>query len=268
MAVDIIDSFILGTDLPLDSRYVVNSYNDVSMYWYAGMQVFQETDQQLYWYDGSIWIPITDTSISGNFATIEYVDGSLALRDASITELLTPPLSPSGLSLVDYDSYVEVSFNGDINNDWYEIWSSEIDASSNFSMVGKITKDFIDTSIAFADDSFTIKGDLWYKIFAYKYGLSSDPADASIITTGDVSDVTNVSVVPFAHQLFVEWKNPIDPRLSSVQVKIDWNPVASALSEGSAVLAYEGLSENTIIPIANADKDDFYKIYLYAVTKT
>lgn len=89
MPVNIIENFRLGTDLPLDSRYVVDSYNDVSIYWYAGMQVFQNSDQQLYWYDGSIWNAVEDTSISGNFATIEYVDGSLAIRDVSIDKLFS-----------------------------------------------------------------------------------------------------------------------------------------------------------------------------------
>lgn len=84
MPVYIIDNFRLGTDLPLDARYVVNDVNDVSLYWYAGMQVFQTSDSQLYWYDGFIWSPVIDTSISGNFVTISYVDGSLATRDASI----------------------------------------------------------------------------------------------------------------------------------------------------------------------------------------
>jgi hypothetical protein len=87
MPVNIIENFKLGTNLPLDSRYIVNSYNDVSLYWYEGMQVFQTSDQQLYWYNGSTWIAVVDTSLSGNFATIEYVDGSLAYRDISINVL-------------------------------------------------------------------------------------------------------------------------------------------------------------------------------------
>jgi len=87
MPVNLIENFQLGTNLPLDARYVVDSVYDVSIYWYPGMQVFQESDQQLYWYDGSIWIPVVDTSLAGNFATIEYVDGSLAVRDASIDKL-------------------------------------------------------------------------------------------------------------------------------------------------------------------------------------
>jgi hypothetical protein len=55
MSVNIIENFQLGTNLSLDARYVVNSYNDVSIYWYAGMQVFQLSDKKLYLYDGSIW---------------------------------------------------------------------------------------------------------------------------------------------------------------------------------------------------------------------
>lgn len=84
MPVSIIENFQLGTNLPLDNRYVVDTFFDVSLYWFPGMQVFQTSDSQLYWYNGSIWFPVVDTSLSGNFATISYVDGSLAFRDASI----------------------------------------------------------------------------------------------------------------------------------------------------------------------------------------
>lgn len=98
MPVSIIENFSLGTNLALDNRYVTNSYNDVSLYWYPGMQVFQESDNQLYWYDGSIWNAVVDTSLSGNFATVNYVDGSLAIRDTSIANntALIEANDPSG----------------------------------------------------------------------------------------------------------------------------------------------------------------------------
>lgn len=76
MPVDIIESFKLGTDQPLDFRYVVDTFNDVSLYWYPGMQVYQLSDQKFYIYtDNSAWINIPD---------VTYVDGSLAQRDVSI----------------------------------------------------------------------------------------------------------------------------------------------------------------------------------------
>lgn len=55
MPVNIVESFQLGSDLPLDARYVVNTYFDVSLYWHAGMQVFQLSDKKFYIYDGSTW---------------------------------------------------------------------------------------------------------------------------------------------------------------------------------------------------------------------
>lgn len=85
MPVDIIESFQLGTNLPLDNRYVADTYFDVSLYWYAGMQVFQESDNQLYWYDGSVWYPVVDTS-GGNFVlkSGDIMSGRLRV-DASIS---------------------------------------------------------------------------------------------------------------------------------------------------------------------------------------
>jgi hypothetical protein len=55
MPVNIIENFHLGTDLPLDSRYVVNNKYDVSLYWYPGMQVFQTDSLTKEWFDGSVW---------------------------------------------------------------------------------------------------------------------------------------------------------------------------------------------------------------------
>jgi len=73
MPIDIIDSFNLGSDIPLDVRYRANTYMDVSMYWYEGMQVYQFADKMAYLYDGSTWIP---WSQSGDLLMcIEEIDG-------------------------------------------------------------------------------------------------------------------------------------------------------------------------------------------------
>jgi len=61
MPVSIIEQFQLGNNLPLDARYVVNTIDDVSLYWHAGMQVFQLSDKKLYLYDGSIWTTTGDS---------------------------------------------------------------------------------------------------------------------------------------------------------------------------------------------------------------
>jgi hypothetical protein len=105
MPVDIIESFRLGTDLPLDSRYVVNSYNDVSLYWFPGMQVFQESNKQLYWYDGSIWNPINDSSV------ISYIDGSLYSRDLSLNFIFSNGLKYLQESSINFDTFF---WNGDL----------------------------------------------------------------------------------------------------------------------------------------------------------
>jgi hypothetical protein len=61
MPIDIIDNFRLGADIPLDVRYQANTYFDVSLYWYPGMQVFQYSDKQIWYYDGSIWSTMKQT---------------------------------------------------------------------------------------------------------------------------------------------------------------------------------------------------------------
>lgn len=48
MPIDVIDSFRLGTDRPLDNRYIANSVYDVSLYWYDGMQVYEPSTNRVY----------------------------------------------------------------------------------------------------------------------------------------------------------------------------------------------------------------------------
>ena len=47
MAVDIIESFKLATNLPIDERYIVNNINDVSSLWYDGMMLYDTSMNRL-----------------------------------------------------------------------------------------------------------------------------------------------------------------------------------------------------------------------------
>lgn len=86
--VDIIDSFRLQTDKPLDERYIVNSYYDVSSYWFPGMQVYQLSDNKFWIYEASIWHPFLDSNDVSSFVTYQYVDGSLnAIRAEYIPDV-------------------------------------------------------------------------------------------------------------------------------------------------------------------------------------
>ena len=86
----IVDQFSLNTDLPLDIRYVPNggSYNDVSMYWYPGMQVYQSSDQKIWYADNSLnWHPISEGADASINALYQYVNDISTLvwkQEASI----------------------------------------------------------------------------------------------------------------------------------------------------------------------------------------
>lgn len=113
MSVSIIENFNLGTDKPLDNRYVVNSYNDVSMYWYTGMQVYQLNDNQLYWYNGVVWTAVLDTSVNEDWKG--YVDGSLSTRDLSINDLYTNKVDRSGDVMSGQLTTTALGVTGDIS---------------------------------------------------------------------------------------------------------------------------------------------------------
>ena len=98
----IMDPFWLSTDRPIDQRYIPNngSYNDVSAYWYPGMQVYQEGDQGIWYADNSLnWTRIgteNDASISNIYDLINSLDSSivninnqLITIDASLLEIKT-----------------------------------------------------------------------------------------------------------------------------------------------------------------------------------
>ena len=124
MAIFIVDQFSLNTDLPLDIRYVPDggSYNDVSAYWYPGMQVYQTSDQAIWFADNSLnWHPISegiDASLSELYQTVidlsTYVTNIVNIHDASIGDLynITNQLDASieriDVSLNDYGQLLAI----------------------------------------------------------------------------------------------------------------------------------------------------------------
>jgi hypothetical protein len=97
MPVNIIDNFKLGTNLPLDSRYVVNDVNDVSLYWYDGKLMYNASTNQLFIVKDTSTeqiVEILDSS-SNSIVSLDqslndlrfYLDGSLLSIDLSINDL-------------------------------------------------------------------------------------------------------------------------------------------------------------------------------------
>jgi hypothetical protein len=111
MAVEIIDSFRLGTDLPLDSRYVVESIYDVSAYWYDGMLLYNASTKDLWIVkdaslevikeilDSSSNIILSlDQSLNNLFSWNENQDSSIELLNSEINWLDSDKVNGSGLS--------------------------------------------------------------------------------------------------------------------------------------------------------------------------
>ena len=188
--------------------------------------------------------------------------------DLGISDLETRPTAPAGLVLTEYASYVEVAFTGDATNDYYEIYVSEVSATGDFDMIGKIPQDQIVASIIFIDDTYTIKGQLWYKIYAVKHGLISTPTAGTITTTNDVGDVTGLTIITDAHHFHAQWDNPTDRRLASTKVTVQFNDTDAGWDENAGTVMYQGLRENVIYPIDPANKDKFIKVWATTVTRT
>jgi len=77
MPVSIIEQFQLGTNLPLDARYVVNNVNDVSLYWHDGMLIYNSSTNQLFIVKDTSTERIVEI-LDSSSAQIESIDGSIS----------------------------------------------------------------------------------------------------------------------------------------------------------------------------------------------
>jgi len=209
MPVEIIENFHLGTDIPLDNRYVVNTKNDVSLYWYPGMQVFQTSDKSLEWFDGSLW----HTSGSSSPLTTKgdifvYSDQNTRLPIGSPGQLLMPdPSSAFGLDWVDsstgygyFTYWAEESSSPTAGAFEWSYGNGDEAPSGSGMMVGVDCELFGIGTIASAASRFTVR---IYKTGAdtgavsdtmsskTKYTLLSSPVSFS---TGDIADIKTEDV--------------------------------------------------------------------------
>ena len=164
MAIFIVDQFSLNTDLPLDIRYVPNggSYNDVSAYWYPGMQVYQTSDQKIWYADNSLaWHPISegiDASVNALYTLITdlstYVtqqfgstNASIGIINASIGDIYVR-LQTLDASVLTLDSSVKALFDWQISQDSSIVALRNTDLSLDGSIVSLRNTDLIqDASI-------------------------------------------------------------------------------------------------------------------------
>jgi len=127
MSIQIIDSLYLASQEPLDARLVVNSVNDVSEYWYEGMQVYQTSDKTNYTYDGTKWISIPDTSSLD-------IKLSLKANDTSVMHLDTDE-SINGVKTFNST----INFTGGINVNKSLIYKKDVSFNASNGVVVFVT---------------------------------------------------------------------------------------------------------------------------------
>jgi len=94
MAIFIIDQFSLNTDLPLDIRYVPGAGRldpDISVYKYAGMQVFDSSTDTIWYADNSLnWVEVgsgSDASLNDLWSLVVDLSTAITNIDGSIGDL-------------------------------------------------------------------------------------------------------------------------------------------------------------------------------------
>ena len=151
--------------------------------------------------------------------------------------------------------------------DYYEVWSSYL-PTSEFGLIGMITKDSIVAAITFADNSYEKKGLLYYKVYAYRHGIASLAATSSITSVQNVLDVTGVELVSTAHTITIMWDNPIDRRLAYTDVKIHFHAVELSLTEGLSTIIYSGNRTSVTYAIPDTNRNDLYKVWVNPITRS
>lgn len=80
--IEIIDNFHIGSDIPLDARYAVDTIYDVSMYWFNGLQMYDAST-------GRAWV-VRDVSLSQVEEIIldyDILSGGLTWDSSSYTDI-------------------------------------------------------------------------------------------------------------------------------------------------------------------------------------
>jgi len=121
MAIHIVDSFNLASDLPLDNRYIINSIYDVSKYWYDGMLAYDHLNNNLWIVKNASSglleiIKNYDASISNIYV---YIDGSLSTRDISLGNLSKWEVAQDS-SISSLRTYVDGSLNNKVSKTYVD----------------------------------------------------------------------------------------------------------------------------------------------------
>jgi hypothetical protein len=203
--------------------------------------------------------------------TSVLVEESGVVKKVDINDLIegeTKPTIPTNLSVSESGDHTILNWDGVATNDYYEVWMSMTSSTAGFSLVGKVMKDVITSTITFADTSYNKKTTIYYKVYAYNNGKVSDPATANVTLLNNVPDVAGLQVVKLAHALFINWENPDDRRLEATKIEVDFDAVEANLSQSAASTIYEGKRASAFYQIADADKDKFYKVWATTITRT
>ena len=180
------------------------------------------------------------------------------------------PDAPTGIDLTDVDSYVTVEFSQSATSgiNEYEIWRAQVSETSSYSLVGLIKEDSIAPTMSFIDNSYTISGSLFYRIYSLKAGKRSAALTGQISASGEVGDVTDLEIVQMTHNYFIQYNIPNDRRFSNVTIKKDANADSASLSEGAAVEIYSGRNGTYMYNIPDGDLAKYHQFWVYTTTNT
>jgi len=206
----------------------------------------------------------------GSWSTDNQLATAKAIWD-TIEITLDTPSTPGTITLTEVGATIRIEFVGDDTNDSYEIWASQTSSSTGFNLINIVKNDdLVGTPIALTlyDNTYTRQSQIWYKVYARRYGVYSIAATANITPTNDVADVSGLITDEYYDNVVLHWVNPEDRRLDSVEVWVDAQAVELDLDITNATKCYDGKDENFQYKMLTADLTKFHEFWVITTTKT
>ena len=203
-------------------------------------------------------------NVKGSGTTLNLTDHNHEISD--ISDYPTTPVQPTSLSLVEYSTHVEIGFTKNADNvEYYDIFSS-IGNESNFALIGRLTHSDYTTTLVVNDTTYDRKTTIYYRVVAVNHGERSVVRTGNIVLSENVSDVTNLRIQRGVGIFHLTWENPEDPRLSDVNIYVDYETTSGALSKPASPV-YSGKVENFDYEVADAYLDYYHQFWVEPVTR-
>ena len=201
----------------------------------------------------------TSTSVS---ASSKAVKTAYDLAASIVATVSIPSITST--TVVDETIELIIGLSASAGVDHYEVWSDG--ASSDYSLIARISEEDIAASMSVIDASFDSSGTISYRVYAIRKGVYSTAATTTQNFAMPVLDVGNLSVVPDLSVYHIQYNLPESRFLDHVEIYVDIEASLGSLSRSGATLIYSGNNRQFVYSISNSDLDNYHQFWVEAIT--